>query len=197
MYDQGTLSLMTRGLPATRHVARTLDTWQLPRQVTTRGRRRRARRTSPARWTSPARSLGRVCREAHEALLEGAVQTPPPVDPLPLLTPRPSVRRVRLLPLSLSSLSLSLSPPSPSSPPTPGSTRGARPEGVSRPSRGGRRVLNSGASSPGPQLLVPLLRTPIGQKREAGARKASRGAGRHGPAARSGRGGPPARRHKR
>ena len=28
MYDQVMLSLMTRGLPATRHVARTLDTWQ-------------------------------------------------------------------------------------------------------------------------------------------------------------------------
>ena len=29
MYDQGMLSFMTRGLPATRHVARTLGTWQV------------------------------------------------------------------------------------------------------------------------------------------------------------------------
>ena len=80
MYDQGTLSCMTRGLPATRHIARTLDTWQLPRQVTTRGRRHVADVWLPVlddTWqTSPARSLGRVCREAHEALVEGDL-TPP------------------------------------------------------------------------------------------------------------------------
>ena len=70
-----------------------------------------------------------------------------------------------------------------------GNRRGARP-GVSRPSRGARRVLISGASSPGPQLDAPLIRTPIGQKREAGDPKASRGAARHRPASRSGRGRP-------
>ena len=111
MYDQGTLSLMTRGLPATRHVARTLDTWQLPRQVTTearhvaddtwqtsgsrcwttRGRRRRARRTSPHVSTASRR---RVVRPPVLLLLH-------PLPPLPTQGGRHSLTP---LPLPLSML---------------------------------------------------------------------------------------------
>ena len=79
MYDQGTLSLMTRGLPATRHIARTLDTWQTARHVVDTWHV-----DVDDTWQDVARSvdvaregsLGRVCREAHEARVEGEKKSP-------------------------------------------------------------------------------------------------------------------------
>ena len=89
---------------------------RVPGAVVLRTRRSPAP-TRRARWTrrtsDTSRAQSWVERAgAREALVEGDL-TPPPVDPLPLLTPL-SVLRVRLLSLSLSLLSLaSLSPPNP------------------------------------------------------------------------------------
>ena len=117
MYDQVTLSLMTRGLPATRHIARTLDTWQSSPDTW-----QTARHVVDTwhvdvddTWQDVARegSLGRVCREAHEALVEGDL------TPYPCRSPTPSSTRCLcggcascLSP----SLPLSLAPPLPPHP---------------------------------------------------------------------------------
>jgi len=116
-----------------------------------------------ARWTRPARSRPGRAGGSPRGPAKNRLDPPPCRSHTP---PHHALcaEGAPLASLSLSSPSLSLPPPSPSSPPTPGATRGARLEGVSRPSRGPRRVLNSGASSPGPQLDAPLFRTRRGPR---------------------------------
>ena len=128
----------------------------------------------------PSRS-GRVypclCTPPQGTSQASNTSTDPPRGPPPCRSPTPLpqplfVRRVRLLPLSLSP---SLSPPPfPLIPPDTGLNTWRAPGGgftpsgtasmVSGPSRGPRRVLNSGASSPGPQLDAPLFRTQLGPR---------------------------------
>ena len=126
VYDQVTLSWMPRGLPATRHIARTLDTWQ---RQTVAGDEAGACRVPScvpgvvvhARWTRhPPARLAPVSTPSRRRGVRPPVLLP---RHLPLLNTL-FVRRVRLLPLSLSP-SLPLSPPWMRNPPP--STRNPHP----------------------------------------------------------------------